>query len=329
MVETIVLQLIKSGLMVSRRRPTPWIHRWSRLLIAAIAILGVINTGYLTATRLLGGETACPTSGCEQVLAGPYATIFGLPLSLFGLLAYLGMAGFALTPLLVRSESKKTLGASLEKWTWLLLFIGATAMAVFSSYLMYIMVSKYVLPYGVKGICLYCIASALFAAALLVLTLIGRSWEDVGQLLFIGVIVGMVTLIGSLGVYAGVNRVAAGGDNSSQELYPVTSVSGPAQLALAQHIQSVGGKMYGAYWCPHCQDQKQLFGKEAFSKITYIECDPKGPNAQPELCQSGNIQGFPTWEINGKFYSGTQPLEDLANASGYKGARNFQQPVIP
>ena len=29
--------------------------------------------------------------------------------------------------------------------------------------------------------------------------------------------------------------------------------------------------MYGAYWCPHCQAQKKLFGS-SFKYVNYVEC---------------------------------------------------------
>ena len=87
--------------------------------------------------------------------------------------------------------------------------------------------------------------------------------------------------------------------------------------------------MYGAFWCPHCHDQKQLFGKEAFSQINYIECDPKGKNPQPDVCQAEGVKGYPTWKINGQSVSGTQSLEELAQMSGYQGARNFQNAKPP
>ena len=47
-------------------------------------------------------------------------------------------------------------------------------------------------------------------------------------------------------------------------------------IALANHLKSRGSVMYGAYWCPHCQHQKELFGKEAWALIDYVECSPKG-----------------------------------------------------
>src|SRR4028119_1082341 len=93
---------LQREVMSRRRQSTPWIHRWSRPLIGAIAVLGALVTAYLTAVKLSGNSAACPTSGCEQVLSSPYATVFGLPLALFGCLAYTSMAIFALAPLAVK-----------------------------------------------------------------------------------------------------------------------------------------------------------------------------------------------------------------------------------
>lgn len=320
--------------MRSRRRQAPWMHRQSRYLIAAVAVLGAINTAYLTATKLFGGDAACPTNGCEQVLSSQYAEVFGLPLALFGLLAYLSMTAFALAPLAVSPEKDKQLRSNLENWTWLLLFAGSTAMLVFSGYLMYIMFSKFVANYGAGGLCYYCLASAIFALTLFVLTLLGRAWEDRGQLFFTGIIVAMVTIVGTLGVYSNIGGSTSASDNIPGEAgEPITTTSGPSEIALAQHLTSVGAKMYGAYWCPHCHDQKQLFGKEATAQINYVECDPAGQNPQTAACQAAAPQvqqqtgqnfGYPTWEVNGKYYTGTQTLQELADASGYQGPRDFQ-----
>ncbi|MGF1460592.1 MAG: glutaredoxin family protein [Leptolyngbyaceae cyanobacterium] len=86
---------------------------------------------------------------------------------------------------------------------------------------------------------------------------------------------------------------------------------------LAQHLTTEGATMYGAFWCPHCADQKELFGKAADS-VPYVECDSEGEQAQPQLCTAKEIRGYPTWEINGEFYPGTQSLEKLAALSGFK-----------
>jgi glutaredoxin len=95
-------------------------------------------------------------------------------------------------------------------------------------------------------------------------------------------------------------------------------------VALASHLKQTGAKLYGAYWCPYCHKQKALFGNEAFSQLDYVECDPAGKNARPELCQKAHVEGFPTWEIQGKQYGGFRSLQDLADLSGYKGERNFK-----
>lgn len=104
---------------------------------------------------------------------------------------------------------------------------------------------------------------------------------------------------------------------------PLLLANGQAVTNLAKHLKKVGAKMYGAYWCPHCKHQIELFGTTAFQNIDYVECDPRGEKARPQLCSRAKIQGYPTWEIKGKKYMGVQSLEELAKASGYQGPTNF------
>ena len=304
-----------------RRRSTPWIHRWSRTVMGAIAALGVVETAYLTIAKFTTGSVICPTSGCDKVLNSPYATVFGtVPLSLLGCLAYLSIAILALAPKAVNPNTNKGLHSQLENKTWQALFIITAAMVIFSSYLMYLM------AFEIKELCIYCISSAVFSLSLFVLVLVGREWEDIGQLVFTGILVAMVSSIGALGLYNSVSSPAASVSTPGIVAPAVTTTSGPAQLALVRHLREIGAKEYGAYWCPHCHDQKMLFGKEAAALIDYVECDPRGQNSRAEICQAAaaNVKGFPTWEIKGQFYSGTQSLEKLADLSGYTGPRNFQ-----
>ncbi|MBO3459664.1 hypothetical protein G7B40_036945 [Aetokthonos hydrillicola Thurmond2011] len=312
---------------MTRRPTTPWIHRFSRYIIAAIAGCGALTTAYLTVVKLTQSTAACPTKSCDFVLSSDYATVLGLPLALFGFLAYTSMGIFALAPLAVDPVKKKDTRTKLENITWLLLLCGAIAMSVFSGYLMYLLFFK------IKAVCIYCIGSAIFSLSLLTLTLIGRNWEDIGQVFFTAIIVGMVTLIGTLGVYANVNNPTANLPASPKPIgeptlgtgWPIRSTSGEAEIELARHLTKIGAKEYIAWWCPHCHEQKELFGKEAYSEIKHIECDPQGKDdPRPDLCQAAGIQGFPTWQINGKLYPNVQPLEKLAQISGYKGPRNFK-----
>jgi len=101
---------------------------------------------------------------------------------------------------------------------------------------------------------------------------------------------------------------------------PVAEVQAQVALnaeAIALHLKQVNAKMYGAYWCPACTRQKEIFGDRAFRQVQYIECDPRGNNAQPQLCRSAGIQVYPTWEIKGQQYQGVRSLVELARLSGF------------
>lgn len=306
------------SMLRSRRRSQPQMSRWARPAIGAIATAGAVITGYLTLIKFMGDSAACPTQGCEQVLNSPYATVFGQPLTLWGFLAYVAMAALALAPLVVRTQLKDDQWQQLEQKTAWLLLVGATAMVVFSGYLMYL------LAFQIQAVCWYCLASALFSLSLWVLAVWGRSWPDIGQPAFTSFLVALVTLVGTVGIYSTVTAPSQSAATAGSELYPVTTTSGPAEIALAQHLSSIGAKMYGAYWCPACHSQKQLFGKQAFADITYIECAEEGGNSQRQLCQQAGIQRYPTWEINGQLYPGTRSLQELAQLSNYRGSRAFQ-----
>ncbi|CAD5927394.1 vitamin K epoxide reductase family protein [Planktothrix agardhii 1806] len=295
-----------------RRRSTPWIHQKSRFIIASVAAFGAVIAAYLTFVKLTGGSAACPTTGCDQVLESPYAIVFGLPLPLFGLVAYIIMAGMAVSPWLINTETQKSLRTKTEDWTWILMFAQASAMMIFSFYLMYIM------AFVIKALCIYCTASAICSISLFLLVLLGKDWEDRGQLFFIAVVVAMITLIGTLAVYAPINSPRA-----EESQFNITTISDPANIELAEYLTQSGAKMYGAFWCGHCHDQKQLFGQQAVDKMPYIECDKEGKNPQLDLCKAKNIEGYPTWEIKGKMYTGIQSLEKLSEVSGYKGSRAF------
>jgi uncharacterized membrane protein/glutaredoxin len=325
-----------------RRRSTPWIHKWSRQLIGAIAGCGVLVTGYLTFEKLTGGSAACVAQagvkGCNDVLSSPWATVFGQPLALFGFLAYTSMLILAFAPLALNAGENSLSSKQLENLTWWLLLVGAIAMSVFSGYLMYILATQ------IKALCPYCIGSALFSLSMLVLTIIGRDWEDIGQIFLTAIIVVIVTLIGTLGIYAGVNKSGDISDFTSGKPqlitfspkeqpnpefgWEITTTSGESEIALAQHLVKIGAKEYVAYWCPHCHEQKLLFGKEAYKLLSdnniKVECAADSPKAQPNLCQAAKIESFPTWIINGKTYSGVQNLEELAKNTGYTGSRNFK-----
>ena len=98
-------------------------------------------------------------------------------------------------------------------------------------------------------------------------------------------------------------------------------------IALAKYLQSSGAKMYGAFWCPHCSRQKELFGREAWTYINYVECSPKGYRSDFAQCSKENVDGYPTWKFgNGKSQGGEMELIDIARMSGFldkKGEKAF------
>jgi hypothetical protein len=100
-------------------------------------------------------------------------------------------------------------------------------------------------------------------------------------------------------------------------LYSVM-MSGPTEGrydSFAQCLTNEGAAMYGAYWCPHCMNQKDMFGT-SFQYVNYVECDSRGNNAQPALCEQNNIEGYPTWIIDDQRLEGEQSLQTLASVSG-------------
>lgn len=81
-------------------------------------------------------------------------------------------------------------------------------------------------------------------------------------------------------------------------------------------IEESGTKFYGAWWCPHCQNQKTLFGKSA-EKLPYVECSTTDGKDTTQVCKDAGIKSYPTWVFpDGSKGNGEQTLEQLAQKSG-------------
>ena len=288
--------------------------KWIRVVMAVLATIGVIDTGSITlkAWGVLP-SLSCSSkgffgcNGCEKVLSSDWGSLFGQPLSLFGFLAYAAMLLMAVVPLVLQGEARQTLAQ--PSW-WGMALLG-TGMTVFSAVLIGVM------AFAIRDCCPFCILSAALSTGLLVLSLFGGDWEDRGQLLFRGLITALVVAVIGLGWAASVGQPAV--ETGRGVPPPVRSESTPGTIALAEQLTAKGARMYTAYWCPHCHEQKELFGRQATEKLTVIECAPDGRNSQKELCEAKKIEGYPTWEINGTLDSGVKPLLKLAELIGYKG----------
>eukprot|EP00435_Cladocopium_sp_Y103_P007705 s4491_g2.t1 len=53
---------------------------------------------------------------------------------------------------------------------------------------------------------------------------------------------------------------------------PVRSSSSKEEMALARHLKKIGAACYTAWWCPHCQEQRESFGREAVEAFGAAWC---------------------------------------------------------
>ena len=91
--------------------------------------------------------------------------------------------------------------------------------------------------------------------------------------------------------------------------------SGPND-AVAQCLTDNGVTMYGAFWCPHCDDQKDMFGS-SFKLINYVECSLPDKSGQTQFCKDAEIESYPTWEFSdGSRLRGLQRIDILAENAG-------------
>ena len=92
----------------------------------------------------------------------------------------------------------------------------------------------------------------------------------------------------------------------------------PMVRALAEHLADEGAEFYGASWCPHCQEQKRLFGASA-DRLPYVECSPGGQGTpQASACAAAGVRQYPTWFIGGRRFEEVLTLPRLAELTGFQ-----------
>ena len=254
---------------------------YGKLGLLLIALSGLVLS---TLAPSLAESALCTNEGplsCNVVLASRYSRIAGISLHLVGSLA------FALAGLLALPKS-----SLVREWLALLTLGGAA----FGVYLL-------VLEAGVlRAFCPVCIATWLLWGGLFWL-----SWSRLGHPAGADL---ARRLLGWPGVLA---------------LLALTGIvwlhlAGPApegQESFASCLGESGARLYGAWWCPHCAEQKELFG-DAASSLPYIECSEQGnPRAQLGVCRDVGISAYPTWVLpDGSRRTGPLSLPELAAATG-------------
>jgi hypothetical protein len=86
--------------------------------------------------------------------------------------------------------------------------------------------------------------------------------------------------------------------------------------SFAQCLSAHRAKMYGLYWCPHCIEQKQEFGK-AFRYVPYVECAIKGSSEVTPECKAAGVKLFPSWQFgDNPPEEGVLSLDELSAKTG-------------
>lgn len=289
---------------------------WAYKLCAGLGGIGLLETTYLTYLKLTNSTAFCPIGGgsCGDVLSSDYAVVFGVPLSLTGMVSYglVAALGVQLTRKSLPFGLVESDGRQILLWS-------TTSMAAASAYFLYILTTK------LSGTsCSYCLFSVLLSFSLFGITLKDFGWQniqkEVGLQLCIASLV-VVTLNSSYSAFGPVPPRNLDDINLPYFTTEITTKSSPYALALAKHLNSIGAKMYGAFWCSHCVEQKEKFGYEAAKLVNYVECFPNGFTKGTKMeneCLLVGIEGFPTWVINGQKKSGELEFSELAELSGFK-----------
>jgi uncharacterized membrane protein len=255
-------------------------------LVLGLCAAGAAIAVYLSWLKWTGTTAAfCVSgSGCDIVQASRYGSLLGVPTALWGLLLYAAigaLAGLGLTP---------------ARWTWAVYL--AAAGAGFSVYLTALSVLV------IKATCAYCLGSGAIAVAILLVLLVRRAGlaqrRKLASLVPGALAAAVLVPFAAAFIWA----MPAGGGRGFE-------------AALARHLREQGAVMYGAYWCPHCAEQKALFG-DAANDLPYVECAKDGVNGRPDLCEKAGVKAFPTWVLGTERREGVLPLATLAALSKFE-----------
>jgi hypothetical protein len=88
--------------------------------------------------------------------------------------------------------------------------------------------------------------------------------------------------------------------------------------SFAKCLADKQAKMYGLYWCPHCADQKRMFG-DSFQNVPYIECAIRGSHELAPECKAAGVKLFPSWQFGLEApKEGVLSLDELSQKTGCK-----------
>jgi len=123
-----------------------------------LSILGFLDALYLLIYKLTGNSQMClGNGGCHDVNFSPYSEIYGIPVSVFGLAAYIAILGI----LVLESRLKMA-----EEYGQLAIFGISLVGVAFSAYLTYLEF------YIIHAVCPFCVTSAILITILFILAII-------------------------------------------------------------------------------------------------------------------------------------------------------------
>jgi uncharacterized membrane protein/Zn ribbon nucleic-acid-binding protein len=246
--------------------------------------------GYLTYTGWSGSRAAyCEAGGgCDVVQSSQWATFLGVPTAFWGLLSYAALAYIAVR---VRPP--------IARWqrAWVVGLVGWGVSVYLTA------ISVIVL----QATCPYCLASLAIFSGVAGLLL----WQRPDGVPRRGwprwlIQTGAAALVVIAALHAQASSRAALGPED------------PYLRGLAERLADSGARFYGASWCPHCQEQKALFGASQ-DRLPYVECSPAGPRGpSASACTRAGVQSYPTWVFaSGDRVTAVLPVSELASRVGY------------
>ncbi|MFN0141100.1 MAG: vitamin K epoxide reductase family protein [Pyrinomonadaceae bacterium] len=122
------------------------------IIAAIVAVVGLVDSIYLTIHHYTAEPVPCSIiEGCEMVLTSAYATFAGIPIAVFGAMAYADALGFAVIWAMGKSIGRILFG------------VQSTIMAAVSIWLIYIQAAK------INAFCQFCLLSAATSITLFVI----------------------------------------------------------------------------------------------------------------------------------------------------------------
>ena len=116
--------------------------------------------------------------------------------------------------------------------------------------------------------------------------------------MFILGVVGLIILIGGIGFISNKSKA-------------------PGKLdGLARALGDSGAKMYGAFWCPHCQAQKAEFGTSK-EYLPYVEC-ANPDRSQTQVCIDNKVESYPTWKFKEGFTITSKTKPNICSPGEWK-----------